>query len=259
MTTQPPFLIAVFFGFGFGFPWGDTQATDSPELEAEAEQAPLETEAETTDDSSDSLFDGGFFNFGLPWWDTPTADLPEQEAEKDAIALDPEAEDEVEATEAPSPPLFGEKTVYFGLGLPGKDTSTTDGSVPLSVGLLLRRQAESRLYFGVDAALEGTSLHTDCTQFKKPYQSYSANAVVGGKVWDRDGHRVDVGVLLGMRETERNSLRSVRFYECSQYVDTRLDHKVNMGLLINYTLSERFTLGARITGESIQSTVGIKF
>ena len=248
-----------FFGFGFGFPWGNTEATDTPDPEAEAEQDPLDPEAEATDDGSDSLFNGGFFGFGLPWGDTPTTDLPEQEAEADATASDPEAENEVETTEAPSPLLFAEKTFYFGAGLLGKDTSTTDGSRPLSTGLLLRRQAGSTLYFGVDASLEGTSLHTDCTQFRRPSQSYSVNAVVGGKVWDRDGHRVDVGVLLGVRETDRDSLRSVRFYECSQYIDARLDHEVNMGLLINYTLSERFTVGARITGESIQSTIGIKF
>jgi len=145
---------------------------------------------------------------------------------------------------------------YFGAGQADEENAQSSGDTPFVIGGLGFSQ-ESKMVFGFDLAREGTMLDSTFGQDSLS-QALSVNVLLGRNFYDNGTIRVDAAGILGIRETFADCPDSFLGFQC--YADTApsTEYDVNYGALLTVSFS-RASLGVRITGESTQAVLGLKF
>ena len=113
------------------------------------------------------------------------------------------------------------------------------------------------MVYGLDLAGEGTMLDSTFGQDSLS-QALSFNFLLGSNLYDNGTIRVDAAGILGIRETFADCPDSFLGFQC--YADTppSTEYDVNYGALLTVSY-ERVSFGVRITGESTQAVLGLKF
>lgn len=150
--------------------------------------------------------------------------------------------------------------IYFGAGHSQPDSRFKSSSAPFSVGAISLKEGEAGFFAGVDIAGEGTVLDSTYNYSKKPRQAASLNLIVGTNMGKWEKSRLDVGLLLGIRQYTKDCSnsplsRSLIGYQC--YADTvpSTDYRGNVGGVAFYSYNH-FAFGVRVTGESKQIVLG---
>jgi hypothetical protein len=147
--------------------------------------------------------------------------------------------------------------VFAGVG-PAKrgDPSTSDGT-PWSLGYLYRA-ANSKVYWGIDVAGEGTSLNNTSGNVNVVEQGLSFNLLVGRTLNLGSHWRAGAGVLAGIRLTGKSCPDSYLGYQCYADEEPKEDYAFNYGAMLHLSF-EKVLIGARASGESLQVMFGIAF
>ena len=151
----------------------------------------------------------------------------------------------------------GENAVYFGVGGSVKSDSIKSNEKPLSVGYMRLSNTTNSVY-GFDIAREGTMLDSTYGKNNSVRSGTSYNALVGLNLSKSDYSRFDVALLIGAREKTKSCPSSYLGYQCYANTDPDSTYTVNYGLVATGTYKS-VLLGARVTGESAQAMLGLRF
>lgn len=86
----------------------------------------------------------------------------------------------------------------------------------------------------------------------------SFNLIYGANVTKDDKSRLDIGALIGVRESFSSCPDSNLGYQCYADQPPTTEYKVNYGVVVTYAYQST-VFGLRATGESVQALVGVKF
>ena len=167
-----------------------------------------------------------------------------------------------EASDANPAPAKKERNfaIYGGWGSSNEDTDFRGYSeftnTPWSVGVY----GGEKYIFGVELAGEGTKFDSTSGRDNFEKQALSYNFILGANALKNDDFKVDLGAIVGARETTEScpSGQSYLGYQC--YADTppSATYDINYGAIM--TLSYKMGLiGVRATGESTQIILGLRF
>ena len=146
-----------------------------------------------------------------------------------------------------------ENTVYFGMGQGKTATGSQNGENPWSLGFISNGTG-----FGFDIAGEGTVLDSTYNQNRAPNRAMSYNLIVARGLSEGGLIDIDAGLLVGFREATKDCADSFLGYACYADAKPDIDYEFNYGavLLLGF---DTFVVGARVTSESSQLTLGLKF
>jgi hypothetical protein len=138
-----------------------------------------------------------------------------------------------------------------------KSVVGTSQTTPFAVGFLYTR-ADGKIDLGFDVAAEGTKLDSTYGRVNKVAQAISINGLIGTRVAGKGAMRLDVAGLIGARQKSQSCPASYLGYQC--YADQKPDviYTLNYGAVVTLGY-HRLLVGARITGESTQAMLGIRF
>lgn len=162
----------------------------------------------------------------------------------------------VSAQEAPeqSPTSNSAGLVLLGVGSNADDDDYSSDSTAWSLGYLAPNSG-SGYRWGFDISGEGTLLDSTYNQNEAIDSGFSFNLLVGGDV----ASNFSAGVLLGAIETSQDCARqSYIGFQCYADEDPESSYDFNYGVFGIYHIGG-VALGARITGESQQLTIGFSF
>ena len=166
--------------------------------------------------------------------------------------------DDAETTVSGEKTVAPEETSLFYLGLGSSDDSDpyASDSNPWAIGFMVRDIDSS---FGFDIAGEGTMLDSTYGQNDAIDQGFSYNFIAATKISGESAWRVDLGLLLGARETSQDCPDSYLGYACYADQTPDAEYEVNYGAVMHITTSGQATFGFRVTGESTQFIFGFNF
>ena len=146
-----------------------------------------------------------------------------------------------------------ENTLYFGMGQGKAATDMQNGENPWSLGFISNSTG-----FGLDIAGEGTVLDSTYNQDEEPNRAMSYNLIVARNLSEGGLFDIDAGLLVGIREITKDCPGSYLGYAC--YADMMPDREfdINYGAVV-FISFDKFLVGARVTGESSQVTLGFKY
>ena len=149
--------------------------------------------------------------------------------------------------------------IYGGIGGASGNDDLESDATPWSIGVYFRRK--SRVIFGADFAMEGTSYDWTSRRGGAISQGHSFNALIGYSVVQAENFILDTSIMLGARETRQTcpSGQSVVGYQCWADRPPASDYEFNYGILVTAVYKSKFTFGARSTKESVQGIVGVNF
>ncbi len=151
-----------------------------------------------------------------------------------------------------------ENLIYISGGA-SKDSAsaTTSGKSPLAFGYLRTPSGTDNL-FGVDIGQEGTLLDSTWGQTNAVNQATSYNFLIGKKLGASGNSRFDGTLILGIREKTSKCPASYIGYQCYANSQPDTTYGFNYGATLFWTY-QKATFGLRVTGESTQAIIGIKF
>jgi hypothetical protein len=152
----------------------------------------------------------------------------------------------------------GENVVYIGSGpVKNNDTSTSSDKKPITLGYL-RQSRNSDNIWGIDISAEGSMLDSTWGQTQAVKQATSFNLLIGKNFTRNENSRFDAAFLIGVREKTSECPKSYLGYQC--YANSTPDTKYgfNYGLVMTWTYKS-LMLGGRVTGESTQALIGLRF
>lgn len=145
-----------------------------------------------------------------------------------------------------------ENVIYVGGGSAKEDSYGNTGGSPATLGYI--RQSNTKDFvWGVDISGEGPMYHNGA-----PTKSTSFNAIFGKNFHKTESGRLDAGLLIGMREKSSSCPRSYLGYSCYADADPSVKYTGNFGGVITWT-QNKFMIGARVTGQSKQVILGLRF
>ena len=149
-----------------------------------------------------------------------------------------------------------EAVLYFGVGKAEVASASNNGETPFSIGYM--RLKDEGAFYGLDLGFEGTVLDSTYGQNNAPNRALSISLIYGSNVSKTAKGRLDAGILVGVRQTNKDCADSYLGYAC--YADTLpdVDYGLNFGGIVTYSF-QSFSLGLRATGESTQLLLGSKF
>ena len=149
-----------------------------------------------------------------------------------------------------------EAILYLGVGKAEVASASNNGDTPFSIGYMNLK--DEGAFYGLDLGFEGTVLDSTYGQDNVPNRALSVNLIYGTNVSKTAKGRLDAGVLVGVRQENKDCANSYLGYAC--YADTLPDveYGLNFGALVTYSF-ESFAVGLRATGESTQFLLGSKF
>ena len=154
-----------------------------------------------------------------------------------------------------TPVQADQKLVYAGFGK--KSTKSGENqTAPWSFGMINMR--ENGTNFGFDIAGEGTVLDSTWGQTNAPSQAMSINVTFGRNLFKSGNARFDLGMLVGMRETQKECPRSYVGWQCYADREPSTSYGANYGVVATYSVGS-VALGARATTESVQAMIGFAF
>jgi len=122
----------------------------------------------------------------------------------------------------------------------------------------LQRMAGKSYSLGFDIAGEGTMLDSTWGQNEAVDQGFSINFLATRNLTSTDSFAVDLGLLLGARESAQDCPRSYLGYQCYADAKPKTEYEANFGV-IGFVTFKSVSVGFRATGESTQLTLGINF
>ena len=149
--------------------------------------------------------------------------------------------------------------IYGGLGEGDLETDTKNGDMPWAIGGLA--YAPTGTFYGFDIGGEGTSIDSTYRNTEVPVQANSFNAILGrslGGASADGGVSLDVGILLGFRETAADCPDSFVGFRCYADRDPDYDHTLNRGAILLVRFDEA-VIGLRSTSASQQIVFGLSF
>jgi hypothetical protein len=151
----------------------------------------------------------------------------------------------------------GENIIYFGAGSTNSGNSPKVSSRPMSLGYLRIANANTFI-LGFDISGEGVMLESTWGQNNTASQANSYNFLIGGNIKKDEDYRVDAALLVGVRESFSSCPSSYLGYQCYADKPPEKGHALNYGALLSFTYRS-VVFGVRVTGESKQALVGIRF
>jgi hypothetical protein len=145
-----------------------------------------------------------------------------------------------------------ENVIYVGSGSAKEDSYGNTGGSPATLGYIRQSNAKDFVW-GVDVSGEGPMYHNGM-----PTKSTSFNIMLGNNFHKTEGGRLDAGFLIGMREKSSSCPRSYLGYSCYADTDPSVKYTGNFGGVITWT-QNKFMIGARVTGQSKQVILGLRF
>jgi hypothetical protein len=151
----------------------------------------------------------------------------------------------------------GKNVIYVGSGSSKSSNTAIKSSNPATLGYL-RLSNTSGTVWGFDVSREGTMLDSTWGQRNSPQQATSFNFLIGKNLNKTEKSRIDAAFIAGIRETASSCPSSYLGYQC--YADRTPDtsYGFNGGVALTW-IYESFMVGARITSESKQALIGIRF
>lgn len=146
--------------------------------------------------------------------------------------------------------------LYFGIGGAKTGNPEISDAMPFSFGYI--SQAAENTILGFDIAQEGTMLDSTWGQNSAVSPALSVNLIYGYKISDNGTSRLDIGALIGMRQTFSDCPDSYIGYQCYADSAPQTDFTVNYGVVLTYS-HNKIMLGLRATGESVQALIGTRF
>lgn len=147
--------------------------------------------------------------------------------------------------------------IYAGIGNAERGNPNKSDDTPWSLGYLYQAK-NSKAFYGIDFAREGTSLDNTSGQNDAIEQGFSLNLVVGRDLNFNNGWGAGIGVLLGAREAGESCPDSYLGYQCYADEDPDTEYDFNYGAVLHLTFKKAL-IGARISGESSQLMFGVAF
>ena len=145
-----------------------------------------------------------------------------------------------------------ENVIYVGSGSAKEDSYGNTGGSPATLGYI--RQSNTKDFvWGVDASGEGPMYHNGM-----PTKSTSFNIMLGNNFLKTEGGRLDAGFLIGIRDKSSSCPRSYIGFSCYADADPSVKYTGNFGGVVTWT-QNKFMFGARVTGQSKQIILGLKF
>lgn len=145
-----------------------------------------------------------------------------------------------------------ENVIYVGGGSAKEDSYGNTGGSPATLGYI--RQSNIKYFvWGVDISGEGPMYHNSM-----PKKSTSFNIIFGNNFHKTESGRLDAGFLIGMREKSSSCPRSYLGYSCYADADPSVKYTGNFGGIITWT-QNKFMIGARVTDQSKQVILGLRF
>lgn len=146
--------------------------------------------------------------------------------------------------------------IYLGMGSADTGNRLKSNEAPKSIGYFSAKNSSDGI-FGVDFSGEGTKLESTggVTTVK---QSTSFNFLVGKNLSRGENSRFDAAFLIGMRAASSTCPSSYLGYQCYANEPPKTSYEVNYGAVLTMTFNS-FLIGARITGESAQALIGVRF
>lgn len=151
----------------------------------------------------------------------------------------------------------GENIFYVG----GGTSKETNGSSKGAFSLGFLNLSQDRYVWGLDFSQEGTMVDSTSHQNNAVKAGMSFNALIGANLLKTTSNRVDVAAIVGIREKGESCASSGQSYLGFQcYANATPDTKYagNFGAVVAWTYKSAM-LGVRITGESTQALLGVKF
>ena len=160
------------------------------------------------------------------------------------------------ATLAMAVPAFAEGTFYFSAGKAEKGDITKSDAMPMAMGYI--SQSQPSTIWGFDIGREGTMLDSTWGNDSAVASAMSFNLIYGANITKDDKSRLDIGALIGVRESFSSCPDSYLGYQCYADQAPTTEYKVNYGVVVTYAYQST-VFGLRATGESVQALVGLKF
>ena len=151
---------------------------------------------------------------------------------------------------------YADGILYFGMGDSKTASSTQNGDTPFSFGYLGLK--DEGISYGFDIGFEGTVLDSTYRQNSVPNQAKSYNLIVATNLSNTGSRRLDVGALIGFRESTKDCPNSYLGYACYANTTPDIDYEMNFGGIVTYSF-ESFSLGLRAASESSQFLIGTRF
>lgn len=149
--------------------------------------------------------------------------------------------------------VAADNTVYFGMGQGKTATASQNGDNPWSLGFISNTSG-----FGFDIAGEGTVLDSTYNQNRAPKRAMSYNLIVSSGLTEGGLIDIDAGFLVGFRQATKDCADSYLGYACYADAEPDIDYEFNYGAIMLLGF-DTFVVGARVTAESSQLTLGLKF
>jgi len=151
----------------------------------------------------------------------------------------------------------GQNFIYIGSGTAKNANTATKSSNPATLGYL-RVSNTTDTVWGLDVSGEGTMFDSTWGQRNSAQQATSFNFLFGKNLNKTENSRIDAAFILGIRETAQSCPSSYLGYQCYADQEPDTSHGFNGGVALTW-IYKNFMVGARITGESKQALVGIRF
>ncbi|MBU2957964.1 hypothetical protein Q4511_07890 [Paracoccus sp. 1_MG-2023] len=153
--------------------------------------------------------------------------------------------------------MRGSSSFYIGAGTQRDEGIDRSDDTPFVLGFM-HQPANSRLIWGADIAREGTMLDSTYGRTRAIENGTSYNLLVGRNFVDRGSFRLDAAVILGLRETVTSCHASYLGYRCYADRSPDTEYRGNFGVMTAVSY-DALMIGMRITEESAQTLVGIRF
>ena len=147
--------------------------------------------------------------------------------------------------------------LYIGTGPAQKGDPMKSDARPMAFGFLYQSNSSDAV-FGLDIGLEGTMLDSTWGQNNAVTQSTSYNLLVGTKVLGDADSRLDLVLLLGLRQETASCPASDLGYQCYADREPKRTYTGNFGVELNWSRGA-FMVGLRAAPESRQAMLGVRF
>jgi hypothetical protein len=167
------------------------------------------------------------------------------------VATSQEVESNGSETKQPRPTFC----VYTGAGQGGSSGNETNDFTPWSIGVYGGRD----FMVGLDLSGEGTQ--EDSTYgYDSIEQGLSLNFLFGGNIISKGDFKVDCLILLGMIQTSTSCPEGDSYigYQCYADSNASGEYDLNYGALLTASYKKAM-VGMRVTGESVQALIGLRF
>jgi hypothetical protein len=147
---------------------------------------------------------------------------------------------------------LGESAMYVGGGTSKTDKYGYSSGTAMTLGFMKLKNS-SETFYGGDISGEGTMYHNG-----SPERANSLNLLIGKNLANSGNSRFDAAILVGMRGEKSTCPSSYIGYRCYADSDPSVKWGLNYGLVGAWSFN-KLLLGIRLTGESKQALIGVKF